>query len=424
MNPPAAPTGVLYSSPEKGTICVMQIDPVKTLASVGDVELTESARSLHTGKYLVCITGVHNSFASQERPDSYTVAFISHKIHDRFSNVGIPDTCAVAISPNRERVQGRRPLRLSRPLPFPEAYMSIPIGETATVRIETAFTAKRPQYKLPPNELTRWSELDVQLDVVEEDDEDEESLEEFGVMPKAQTKPASKPLPPLPCLSSKASKASSKLKCLFKKEKSLPKLPELEPDEVRLVSRQIVEDDSAKYYDPFGLLTPPPTPAQPANADADSVTTEDTSSTADSYDSDSSGVTAESDKNATYAPIHNYPESLLENVSFSSDVARADAASESHLRYWDAVDIDICAAARRTQAQRDSVGVTPDPTEQLDAERERTKPTQHLPLVTLDFDVDGAVARGELLDLRRFRGECRTLEFMKRERRRQVAWSI
>ena len=44
--------------PEKGTVCVIQIDPVKTLEETGDKALALSARSLPAGKYLACITDV------------------------------------------------------------------------------------------------------------------------------------------------------------------------------------------------------------------------------------------------------------------------------------------------------------------------------------------------------------------------------
>ena len=58
MDSPAARSPVLFSMPEKGTVCVIQIDPVKTLEETGDKALALSARSLPAGKYLACITDV------------------------------------------------------------------------------------------------------------------------------------------------------------------------------------------------------------------------------------------------------------------------------------------------------------------------------------------------------------------------------
>ncbi|KAL1727841.1 hypothetical protein EV714DRAFT_216356 [Schizophyllum commune] len=373
--------------PEKGTVCVIQIDLVKTLEETGDKALALSARSLPAGKYLACITDTVSSFVTPSRPDLYNIAFITEGVFSRVSNTGIDDTCAVAISPNKRVLHGRQPIAMSSNLLMSQPFMSIPIGETAKVRIASQLTPHRPQFKIPPNELARWREFSVQADT------DGEDLDAFG-FPTAPQEEWDQPGSPwAPELG------------IPRTKKDLPFVPEGELDPTIRIVPPAPEVDDSGYYDPFGILVPPPPPEREPEPEED-----------DDRSHASSATTV------TRGYIHDYPPSLLDAETIASDMINYD--DESVIRNRGYLDDDISIDVFRVMYNKERREREPDELSDIDKQRELENPTRHHPIVNIDFDVDTAIRKGELCDFRQFYRERRTLEFLIRDRRREILWDM
>ncbi|TRM64265.1 hypothetical protein BD626DRAFT_629238 [Schizophyllum amplum] len=369
---------VFFQSPEKGAIYVMSIDRARTLASLEDEEAMNAALVYRPRKYLVCVTGLHNDFISPDRHNSWKVAFISQGPYDESASWGIERASSIALFPN---VDERRPLKTSRMLPVNDLYMSLPIGVTSNVRIPTEIVQKRPRYRFSPVELLRWERTSL-LDKVEQDGDDDD---------EAQLLPPQRVLGKRsrPNSFQKLMRASKSL--LLRREKSLPKLPVLELEEVE----EDADDGATVYTDARSVFMTADEPEEPVP-----VPVNKTVATINTTTNDNLGINMES-----------------LGRSFRSNIAEN---ASGYRVFTEDIDVDP-----RSQPQSDEE----DESERAgrvqkagydDEARERKTPTLHLPIVTLSLDVDGAIVRGEIADHRKYFEELDQLETIRRNYRRRM----
>ncbi|TRM64256.1 hypothetical protein BD626DRAFT_582891 [Schizophyllum amplum] len=376
---------VFFQSPEKGAIYVMSIDRARTLASLEDEEAMNAALVYRPRKYLVCVTGPHNDFVSPERHNSWKVAFISQGPYDESASKGIESASSVAILPNMDRVDERWPLKTSRILPTNNLYMSLPIGVTANVHTGL------------PIELRRW-ERTLLLGKVEEDGTDDDELHLIPSQPILGKRSRPNSFRKL----MRASK-SLLLSCPLRRlrcNKSLPKLPveALEEEE------ENTDDGATVYTDARSVFM---SAYEPEEAVPVPVNAPDKDLSVNSLVPNDFGVIKPGANNE------------IVDRSFRSNIAEN---ASGYRVFTEDIDVDPRSQPESDEDDDDSEHTKRERKAGCDADevKERNKPTLHLPIVTLSLDVDGAIAREEIADHRKYFEELDQLETIRRNCRRRM----